>query len=211
MASLVFNENVKPGPPVSLAIYAGDGQTVAAGKTAAKMLQVIVKDQYGNGVPGVSVTYDDAGVGGSFSVNPAVTAAGGIAGTRYTVTTHVGNYSVRATGAGLGAVAFAVNVKSGPAASLRIVSGNNQSAAAGTALPNPLVVGVQDQYGNPVSKISVNFSDGGAGGILFPTSGVSNSSGQVSTTYTTPHTPGSINISGTSTGLTSVLFSETAN
>lgn len=162
-------------------------------------------------MPGVSVTYDDAGVGGSFSVNPAVTAAGGIAGTRYTVTTRVGNYSVRATGAGLGAVAFAVNVKSGPAASLRIVSGNNQSAAAGTALPNPLVVGVQDQYGNPVPRISVNFSDGWAGGILFPTSGVSNSSGQVSTTYTTPHTPGSISISGTSTGLTSVLFSETAN
>lgn len=211
MASLVFNENAKPGPPVSLAIYAGDGQTVAAGKTAAKMLQVIVKDQYGNGVPGVSVTYDDAGVGGSFSVNPAVTAAGGIAGTRYTVTTRVGNYSVHATGAGLGAVAFAVNVKSGPAASLRIVSGNNQAAAAGTALPNPLVVGVQDQYGNPVSKISVNFSDGGAGGILSPTSGASNLSGQVSTTYTTPRTPGSIVISGTSTGLTPVSFSETAN
>ena len=211
IAPLVFNETVKAGPPASLAIYAGNNQTVGAGTTAAKSLQVIVKDQYGNGVSGASVSYDDKGAGGTFSPNPAITATSGIAGTKYTVPTRTGSYVVSASVAGLSPVSFNLTVKPGPAASLVIVSGNAQTAAAGTVLPNPLVVAVNDQYGNRVPAITVSFSDGGAGGTLSPASAASNAGGQVSTSYKTPATPGLISISATSTGLSPVIFSETGN
>ena len=53
-----------------------------------------------------------------------------------------------------------------PAANVAITSGNNQTAIHGTQLPQALSVLVTDQYGNPISGDSVNFSDGGAGGAF---------------------------------------------
>lgn len=210
LTSLIFNENVNPGPPASQGVYAGNNQTVVAGKTAAQFLQVSVRDQYGNAIPGVSVTYNDAGAGGSFSVNPAPTNSNGIAGTKYTVPTKIGSYLVTASSAALTSVSFNITVKAAAAVSLGILSGNNQTTIAGTTLPNPLVVAVTDQYGNPVPGKTVSFSDGGAGGKFSPVSGVSDSSGQVETIYKTPNAPRSITITAASSGLASVTFSETA-
>ncbi len=74
------------------------------------MFQVLITDQYGNPVPSVSVSFSDGGAGGSFSVDPAVTATTGIAGTRYTAPMTAGPVSVTATVSGLGSVLFTINV-----------------------------------------------------------------------------------------------------
>jgi len=110
LTPVVFKETVLAGPATVLSIYSGNNQTVQAAATAAKQLQVFVEDQYANPVPGISVTYSDGGAGGSFSLNPAVTSAKGIAGTRYTAPAQTGMVTVTASSPGLSSVLFTVNV-----------------------------------------------------------------------------------------------------
>jgi mono/diheme cytochrome c family protein len=62
-------------------------------------------------------------------------------------------------------------------------SGGKQIAAAGTLLPQPVVVQVNDEQGNGVSGAVVEFS-GPAGVVFDPTSGTTDSSGQLTTSVT---------------------------
>ncbi len=110
LTSVAFKETALAGPATAISVYGGNNQTVGAGKAAAKMFQVLITDQYGNPVPSVSVSFSDGGAGGSFSVDPAVTATTGIAGTRYTAPMTAGPVSVTATVSGLGSVLFTINV-----------------------------------------------------------------------------------------------------
>jgi len=52
---------------------------------------------------------------------------------------------------------------------LLYVSGDNQSAAANTALPQPLVVALQDASGNPIDNGTVTFTVTAGGGSVTPT------------------------------------------
>jgi protocatechuate 3,4-dioxygenase beta subunit len=108
--SSVFKETVMAGPAASTSIFSGDMQTVKAGVSTAKLLQVTVEDQYGNPVPGISVSFNDGGAGGSFSSDPVVTNSAGIGGARYTAPLTTGKATVTASAAGVGSVMFTVNV-----------------------------------------------------------------------------------------------------
>ncbi|OYE06338.1 N,N-dimethylformamidase beta subunit family domain-containing protein [Nostoc sp. 'Peltigera membranacea cyanobiont' 232] len=95
-------------------------------------------------------------------------------------------------------------------------SGDNQTGAAGTALPNPLVVQVKDSAGNPQSGVTVNFAVTSGGGSVSPTSAVTNASGQASTMLTLGAVLGSTlpitnAVSTTAAGVGSVNFSATAS
>lgn len=68
-------------------------------------------------------------------------------------------------------------------------SGGKQIAAAGTLLPQPVVVQVNDEQGNGVTGAAVEFT--AARGVVFdPPSGVTDSSGQVTTNITLGNGPG---------------------
>lgn len=101
----------------------------------------------------------------------------------------------------------------GAATSIALVSGNNQSATAGTQLPKALTVRVTDVYGNPVSGNSVLFSDSGAGGIFSsPNLIVTSTNGTVAIFYTLPSSAMSITVTATATGVSApVIFAETAH
>ncbi len=105
-----FKATVLAGPPASMSIYAGNNQTVKAGASTAKQLQVLVEDQYANVAKGAQVTYSDGGAGGSFAPNPATTSSKGIAGSRYTAPMQTGTVTVTATCPGTNNVQFTVNV-----------------------------------------------------------------------------------------------------
>jgi hypothetical protein len=94
----------------------------------------------------------------------------------------------------------------GAAAHQSIVTGNNQTAPINTTLPKALTVKVVDQFGNSVSGVTVNYSDGGAGGTLSAPSAVTNGSGQASVTYKTPSTKGLLAISASVAGTNSLTF-----
>jgi len=91
-----------------------------------------------------------------------------------------------------------------------VTSGANQTAPVLTTLPAPLTVGLSDAYsGAPLPGLTVNFSDGGKGGSLSPTSSVTDNNGVASTVYTLPKTSGTYTVT-MSTGMESATAVETA-
>ncbi len=90
------------------------------------------------------------------------------------------------------------------------VSGDNQSASAGTTLSNPFVVQVNDSSGNPQAGITVSFNVTTGGGSVSPTSAVTNTSGQASTVLKLGPTTGANRVNASAAG-TSVTFTAVAN
>ncbi len=98
-----------------------------------------------------------------------------------------------------------------PVLGLTATAGNNQSGNVGTALPAALTVLASNlNSGVGSSGVTVNFSDGGAGGTFNPPAPVTDSNGAASTTYTLPPSVQTVTISATSTGYSSATFTETA-
>ena len=91
----------------------------------------------------------------------------------------------------------------GRPASIQIVSGcpNNASAGAGLALTDPVVFVVRDASGNPVPGVAVTFATPTGGGSVSPTSGTTNATGQVQTTFTLGTTTGANALTATAAGV----------
>ena len=83
------------------------------------------------------------------------------------------------------------------ASNLRIVSGNAQRAKADLLL-SPLVVQINDQYGDPISEVPVTFS--ASGGRLFETSATTDADGRAQTRFILGSTPGTYRITVRATG-----------
>ncbi|MBR8832762.1 MAG: DUF4082 domain-containing protein [Stigonema ocellatum SAG 48.90 = DSM 106950] len=92
------------------------------------------------------------------------------------------------------------------------VSGDNQTGTAGSALPNQLVVQVNNAANNPVSGITVTFAvtSGSASGSVSPSSAVTNSNGQASTVLTLGSASSGASVSATAGSIGSVTFSAKA-
>jgi hypothetical protein len=88
--------------------------------------------------------------------------------------------------------------------------GNYQYGLAGSVLPLPLTAKVLDTYKNGVPGITVTFDDGGKGGVLTPTSAVTDATGKARTTYQLPNVVGKVLVNASSSGLTTIRFGETA-
>jgi hypothetical protein len=208
----VFTETAQPGAPAVLARFSGNSQTAAVTTTLPNPLVAVVKDAYGNPVPGVTVSFSDNGAGGSFSANSVVSISTGRVSVSYTASTKAGTVTITATVPGIPVLKFSEKIVAGPATSVSVVSGNNQTAPPLTQLTQALVVSVKDQYGNNVSGAAVDFSDGGSGGSFSgnPVNTIAN--GTASVSYTTPASPGTVNVNGTVAGVaTPAVFTVTVH
>jgi uncharacterized protein (TIGR03437 family) len=85
------------------------------------------------------------------------------------------------------------------AAFLQVFSGNNQSANAGTALGQPLIVQVLDSNHNPLLGATVNWTvTPSNAAVVNPASGTSDSNGKVSTNVTlTSNATGNVQVAAT--------------
>ncbi len=92
---------------------------------------------------------------------------------------------------------------------LEKVSGDNQIGFVGTTLPNPLVVRVLDQNGEPMEGITVNFESSG-GATVNPTQATTNENGQAQTILTLGTLSGGYNVTVSVEGLEPVVFTATA-
>jgi outer membrane protein assembly factor BamB len=196
-----------------ITVTSGNGQSSAAGAQLSQVLSVMVADQFGNPISGNKVTFSDNGAGGTFSNGSSVvTDATGTASQNYTLPTTAKAITINATATGIATpAAFSETSVAGPAVNLAISGGNNQTAPNGTQLPQALAVLVTDQYNNPVSGISVSFSDGGSGGIFSNANPVSTgANGIASQLYTLPPIGGAtISITAAANGVgSSVGFTE---
>jgi len=107
-----FAETVTAGPAAGIVAISGNGQTAAANTPLASPLVARVNDQYGNPVPGASVSFSDGAAGGAFATNPLTTDSTGTASATYTTPPSPGQVTVNATVAGVAtAVNFIVSVQ----------------------------------------------------------------------------------------------------
>jgi len=170
-------------------------------------LAVTATDQFGNTVTGftglvtlaIASNPGAATIGGTTSAN----AVGGVATFGSVTLNRPGSgYTLLASATGLAsATSASFDVAVGAAANIAAVGGAGQSGNVSAALPQPIVVQVQDLGGNGVAGTTVNFAVVTGGGSVLPASGVSNATGLVQTTWTLGATVGAQSISATSAGL----------
>jgi len=207
--SALFSETCTVGAPASMSITSGNNQTAPANTPLAASLVVKVADAHGYGVPGVTVNFTDNGAGGTFVASAVVTGSNGTGSAQYTTCLKAEKVTITASSTGLNSKTFSESCVAGPAANIAVVSGNNQSAAAGTQLPKALTVLVTDQYGNLVSGNSVTFSDGGAGGTFSINPVVTGANGTAALSYTLPLTAETVAVNATAAGDSSpAVFTE---
>jgi hypothetical protein len=169
-AAATFHLMNTAGTPSHIDMVSGSGQTVQVHTALAAPFVARVTDDFGNPVPGVSVTFAApvSGPGGSFTAGATVTtdADGRATAPHFDANTQAGAYTITATAPGVGSpVNFAVTNTAGAAVSIVTTSGGDQSATVNAAFTAPLVATVTDAYGNPVSGVIVLFAA--------PTSGAS--------------------------------------
>lgn len=168
-------------------------------QAVAPAISVVVLDTLGDPIPGVSVSFaaPASGASASFSPNPAITDANGVAHVVTTANTIAGTYDVTATVSGVSPpLVFSLTNTAGPAASVGSLSGSGQGAVTGNAFTSPLGLQALDQFGNPVSGTPVSFvaPASGATAVLGATTVTTDSNGFANTTATAGGIAGGYNI-----------------
>ncbi|MCU1299565.1 MAG: pyrrolo-quinoline quinone [Acidobacteriaceae bacterium] len=215
----VANGRVYVGGRTQLAVYglmpallptSGDNQTVPDGTTLPIPLTIQANDSYESSPEsGVSITCKDGGVGGTFSQAVMVTDSSGMANTIYTLPKKVRTITITCTSPGFVSGRFTENSVPGAPATVRIVSGNAQTAPVQSALPLPLVVLAVDVNSIPVPGTTVTFSDAGAGGTFYSSTVITDANGKASTSYVTSSKAARIKITAAASGAKSAIFTET--
>jgi hypothetical protein len=208
--SASFSEASVAGPPSRDAATTGNNQTGPISTKLPVALTVSVFDPHNYGVPGVTVTFSDNGAGGTFSALSVITGSTGQATTTYTAPAKPGIVTVTASVAGLAPVNFRESIFGAPSRMV-VSTGNNQTGPPSTQLPTALGVTVFDANNIGVPNITVQFSDGGAGGSFSSTTAITGSNGRATTLYTTPATTGVVNGTVSATGVPTVKFKETVD
>ena len=146
-----FVATVAPSTPVSLSVHLGGEQTGTVGTSVATIPSAIVRDQYGNPVPGVRVNFSVRTGGGSATGTAATTGADGVATLgSWTLGTRSGPQTVGAEVTGMPMVLYTATSVAGSAHVMRLLSGTDQITQVGTVLPVPVVLRATDKYDNVV-------------------------------------------------------------
>jgi adhesin/invasin len=194
-----------------LVSVSGDSQSAAAGTALAEPLVVSVTDAFGNPVSGVEVTWTAVG-GGSVSDATTTTDDQGRTSVTRTLGPAAGAQSTTASAEGLAGspVTFSHTATAGSASGVQPISGDGQRAPPGTTLPDPIVVGVADADGNPVSGAAVTWVITAGGGSVTPTTSVTDAAGHASTSWTLGASVGPNTVDAVVSGVGTAHFTATA-
>ena len=172
---VVFTAAAVPPTAIQMAKSAGDNQSAAPGAPVAIRPAVRLSDQFGNGVPGVIVTFAREENAGTLTDSVRTTDANGVAEVGGWSLGAEGTYRLTARAAGpamTGNPATFTAMAAPPAgtpASIVVVSGNRQTGGVLTELPQRLRVRVLDATGRPVPSVTVGFATGtGSGSFPSP-------------------------------------------
>ena len=194
--------------PDDLEIVSGNNQRIAVNRRSDPM-RVLVTDEDGDALEGVTVTFSLRGGSGTLTPRSAETNRFGEAEAEL-LPRAAGTYTITARVVGVQSVTFTITVGD-LADDIEIVSGNNQRGDTGTQLTNPLVVEVLDDDDDPVSGVTVTFSVTAGGGSLSDTSVDTNNRGRAQTTLTLGDSPGRNTVRASVSGVsTRVTFTATA-
>lgn len=175
--------------PTAMAVVSGNNQTGFVGTVLTQPLVVRVEDGVGDDLAGATVTWTVIAGGGAVGAATSTTGADGRAQTTLTLGPAVGVNQVKAsiTGTPLEVTFTATGQEFPPdvtPAALVILSGNNQSATAGTALADSLRVQVRNAAGSALPNIIVTWAVTAGGGSLATASGSSDEEGVMANAWT---------------------------
>jgi len=160
-------------------------QSGSAGKPVTQPPAVIVRAADDTPVPGVPVTFAVSGGGAIAPTGAVTTNANGVAAlTAWTLGSQPGaSQVVTASSPGLAGSPVTFTASALSASKIVKVSGDNQSAVIGRALPQPVVVRVTDPNDAPVPNATVTFATAG-GGAAAPATATTDANGQATATWT---------------------------
>ena len=196
----------------TLEVVSGNGQSTETDQHLTNPLIVRVLDQNSAVLSGVTVSFSVTPSSGVLNPASATTGSDGQASTTLQLGSTAGTYTVTASVSGITQQAtFTATATEPPrAATLEQGSGDGQSGETGHHLTDPLIVTVLDQYGNPLSGVTVSFSVTPTDGVLSPASVDTDSDGEASTLLQLGGTVGEYIVTANVPGVSSVTFTATA-
>ena len=206
-ASVDFSLTAQPVPVMS--IVSGNFQSGPILTTAPQPL-VVRLTSGGQPLSGQTVSWQVTQ--GSATVTPtsSTTNSLGQASTQVIFGRTPGQIRVHAS-TPTAAVDFSLTATAASAPLINIVSGNNQSAAPGSGLAQPLVVRVTTTNGAPVGGQSVTWSALSGGGHVASVTTTTAADGTSSNIYTLGPSPGTNTVQASISGGASTTFTEVAN
>jgi Bacterial Ig-like domain (group 1) len=213
LAACHDDSTTAPRTASSVTVLSGGSQSGTVGAALAAPVVLVVKDQNGTALSGVAVTVTPAGGAGSVSSTALTTDANGQVSVNWTLGTVAGTDTLAAQVGSLPALDVLATATPDVPASIVVVTGDAQSAPAGTALPAPLTVKVVDQYGNPVPNATVTFADD-ANGTLASTTVTTDANGMAADTITLGPAAGTDDVTAsvqTANGAATVTLHETGS
>ncbi|HXL07743.1 MAG TPA: Ig-like domain-containing protein, partial [Gemmatimonadales bacterium] len=212
---VTFTATGTAGPAAQIAVNGGNNQTATVGNAVPIAPSVIVRDQFGNPVAGVAVTFTPAAGSGTVSpTSPVTSDAGGIAAvTSWTLGATAGTDTLRATATGLAGspvVFLATATAGGPSASQSSVAAAPATITAGSG-SSTITVTVRDAGGNPVSGATVTLAaTPTTGNTLTQPAGTTDLNGQVTGTLSST-AAGTKTITASVNGTVTVTQTATVN
>jgi hypothetical protein len=182
-----------PGPPAAITVQEGDGQSTPAGIAFTNDLVVFVQDQFGNPVDGLSFVFTPPASGPSANFGTVTGLGAGRYSIPMTANTTAGvPYTVKVTSGAASATLGLTNT--GPATTITVVSGGNQSVVTGSLATAPVVLSVVDAFLNPIPNLWLAFFTPSSGASATIPAAVTNSTGQASAMATANGTTGSYTV-----------------
>jgi adhesin/invasin len=205
------------GEAAHIVVIDGDDQSGRVGSVLGKPLLVRVTDTRDRPVAGATVNFSFASQGAGVATPASTTTdSDGRASSSLTLGSVPGTITGKAevpVDAGITPVeaAFTATAVSDDANGIAYVSGDGQSAPVNSTLPAPLVVQVTDQFGNPISGVTISWT-ANDGGSVSASSTVTDGNGQTSVTRTLGGNAGQQTTTALADGLAGspVTFTHTA-
>jgi adhesin/invasin len=204
--SVLFTATGTADLPTTMTKHAGDDQTATVNTAVAIDPAVLITDQFGNPVSGVSVTFAVVTGGGFVSGAVQSTGADGIAAVDSWMLGTIASSNTMSATAGALTVTFSAAGTAGPVAGIIKVAGDNQSAPAGSELPISPAVRLVDSFGNNVEGVAVTFSVTSGGGSVTDEEQSTGANGVATVgSWTLGDVPGPNSLTGSGGGLTAVF------
>ncbi|HEY0930478.1 MAG TPA: hypothetical protein VGE27_11215 [Gemmatimonas sp.] len=217
LSTVVFTATARAGAISQVAISAGNNQSAVVGRAVATEPAVRVTDAQNNPIAGVEVLFEVVTGGGTAVGRRPVTNAQGIATVGgWTLGDDIGTNTLRATVQATGTITgnpvlFTATATPGTPVSITAVSGTNQTATVGTAVPVAPSVILRDNRGNPVSGITVTFSIASGNGTVQGATATTTSGGVATVGgWTLGGTAGQQSLVARAANLPDVVFTATA-
>ena len=195
-----------------LVIVSGDGQSATVGQALAEAVVVRATDAGGAVVEGLSLAFVVQESGGTVGASPVTTDEEGLASTTWTLGTTAGLQEVEVTISGSARPSVKISATGLAAAAAALVgsSGDLQVGAFGLPLPEPIVVQLQDAFGNGVAGGEVTFAVTEGGGSANPATVTTGADGTAETTWTMGPAIGPAALTAEVVGFPLVTYTATA-